>query len=87
MEQVPAEFVGARICYFDRKANVGQNVFKSISCPEKLRAHLNGNDWDYDQGRIFEFTLVNSELTRVDTIPFAISNVNKFNLSRFRLLI
>ena len=48
MEQVPAEFEGARICYFDRKANVGQNVFKSISCPEKLRAHLNGNDWDYD---------------------------------------
>ena len=30
------------------KANVVQNVFKSISCPENLRAHLNGNDWDYD---------------------------------------
>ena len=36
-----------------------------------------------DQGRIFEFTRVDSELTRVDSIPFAINNVNKFNLSRF----
>ena len=41
----------------------------------------------HKQGRIFEFTRVDSELTRVDSIPFAISNVNKFNLSRFRLLI
>ena len=39
------------------------------------------------QGRIFEFTLVNSKLTRVDTIPFTTCNVTKFYLSRFRLLI
>ena len=41
----------------------------------------------YDQGCIFEFTLVNSEMTRVDTIPFTISNEIKFQLSRFHLLI
>ena len=37
------------------------------------------------QGRIFEFTLVNSELTRVDTIPFTTSNVTKFYFRRFCL--
>ena len=28
MEQVPAEFEGARICYFDRKANVGLKMLQ-----------------------------------------------------------
>ena len=32
----------------------------------------------HDQGRIFEFTLVDSELTRVDSIPFTSINVKKF---------
>ena len=30
-----------------------------------------------EQGRIFEFTLVDSELTRVDSIPFTTINVKK----------
>ena len=47
MEQLPSEFEGSRICYYDRRASVGQKIFKAISCQDNLIGDLNGNDWDY----------------------------------------
>ena len=54
MEQLPSEFEGSRICYYDRRASVGQKIFKAISCQDNLIGDLNGNDCDYSSGCLYK---------------------------------